>query len=602
MSPSGAESTIAVLDFGGQYAHLIANRVRRLGVYSEIRHNDTPAQALRSYQGIILSGGPSSVLDDGSPGVDPAIFDLPVPILGLCYGHQLMARMLDGVVKKGTVREYGLARLNITKPDPIFATLEPQQQIWMSHGDYVSRPPQGFDAIGATDDCAVAAMVHTGRRLYGFQFHPEVNDTPRGMDILNNFIDICGCRRWWNTDRFVDEISAEIKQKCGNRKVFLLVSGGVDSTVAFALLNKVLGPDRVQGLHIDNGLMRKNESGNIMEYLKAHGFNNLVIDDASDDFLRALSGLSDPEKKRQIIGDMFLQIKTRAQNALGLNADEWLLAQGTIYPDTIESAGTRHADKIKTHHNRVDIVLELLEKGLLVEPLAQLYKDEVRQVGERLGLPHSLVWRHPFPGPGLGVRVLCSDGVSEMVNPDAVDAVARMTRSFGYQGRILPLRSVGVQGDSRTYAHPALVDGVRDWAQLEELSTALTNKVAAVNRVVVALHQSSSEYRLVPAYVTRDRLDKLREVDHIVTEALVRSGEYDGIAQMPVVLLPIVNESGGECVVLRPLVTHDFMTARFKPLRNETLDAIVAQARTVKGIGDVFFDLTHKPPGTIEWE
>jgi GMP synthase (glutamine-hydrolysing) len=595
--------TIVVLDFGGQYAHLIANRIRRLGVYSEIVQPDVDPATLHRFKGIILSGSPHSILNPQSPRFKSELLSLNIPVLGLCYGHQHLCSTLGGSVCRGTIREYGRAQLNITNSDGIFNGLEKFEQVWMSHGDTVSTIPAGFEILGSTDDCLYAAVGDKKRNFYGLQFHPEVTDTPNGMKILDNFIGICNCKRQWNSETFLESIASDIKQKTGNRNVFLLVSGGVDSTVAFSLLNKVLGKERVLGVHIDNGLMRLDESAVVLEYMNKHGYDNLEIIDASDDFLSALDGVTEPEKKRKIIGDMFLTVKEKAYEKFGLNADEWILAQGTIYPDTIESAGTKHADKIKTHHNRVDLILELIEKGLVIEPLANLYKDEVREIGEKLGIPHSLIWRHPFPGPGLGVRVLCSDGVEVPVSSQDRDTVNELAKKDGYSASVLPVKSVGVQGDERSYAHPAVVRGICDWALLEKLSTAITNKVRSVNRVVYALKTGPSlDYKLVKAGINRERLDKLRKLDHIVTTALRSSGEYGTIWQLPVVLLPLVNSAGGECAVIRPIVSQEAMTARFAPLAQKTIDTIVEQASKIDGIGDLFFDITHKPPATIEWE
>ena len=595
---------IVVLDFGGQYAHLIANRIRRLGVYSEIALPDTPPDRLKQYKGIILSGGPSSVLELESPTIDRAVLELGIPILGLCYGHQLIALKLGGTVTKGHIREYGRAFLRVINDSNLLNGLDKTEQVWMSHGDMVEKLPPAFEMLGSTDDCAAAAVGDPKRRIYGLQFHPEVTDTPHGMKILENFIDICKCKKSWNPKTYAETIIAEIRRRCGgNRKVFLLVSGGVDSSVAFALLIKAIGPDRVMGLHIDNGLMRWNESEDILDYLKKHGFNNLKIENATDDFLDVLRGVIDPEKKRVAIGNMFISVKDRAFSRLNLNPNDWILAQGTIYPDTIESAGTKHADRIKTHHNRVDIILDLIARGQVIEPLAQLYKDEVRELGESLGLPKKLVWRHPFPGPGLGVRVLCSDGKAEKIEPSASEQLGNIVKEAGYHSTILPIRSVGVQGDGRTYAHPALVTGDLDWNRLGELSTRITNTIRSINRVVYGLKVTAGlRYRLVPAYVSRERLEKLRAIDHIVTEALIASGEYDTVWQMPVVLLPLINDRGEECVVLRPIVSQEAMTARFIPLHKETLNSIIDKSINIKGIGDIFYDITNKPPATIEWE
>ena len=594
---------IAILDFGGQYTHLIANRIRRLGVYSEIVQNDVTPEKLSEFKGIIFSGGPHSVFEKDSPQIDPKILELNIPILGICYGHQLISQTLGGEVKPGNQKEYGLAFITPDRTSPLFKGLEEKEQMWMSHGDAVEVLPENFEIIATTPECTAAAVQNLDKKIFGVQFHPEVTDSLHGMQMLDNFLDICGCEKTWTSENFVAELSEQVKKEAGDKKVFLLVSGGVDSTVAFQLLNKVLGEDRVLGLHIDNGLMREGESDAILKFMKESGFNNLHIYDASEEFLKVLEGKYEPEDKRNIIGTEFIEVKTRAQANLGLNADEWLIAQGTIYPDTIESAGTKHASKIKTHHNRVDVILELMEKGLIIEPLASLYKDEVRALGEALGIPHDLVWRHPFPGPGLGVRCLCSNGVEEKIADSDKATIEQMAKENGYEAVCLPVKSVGVQGDARTYAHPAVVFGERDYSKLEQVSTALTNVVKGINRVVYGLHiEGDKSYKLIEGYCTKDRLDKLRKIDHIVTEAINKTGEYSAIWQMPVVLLPLVNSNGDETVVLRPITSQEAMTARFFPLSTEAIDMIIAGAKEVDGIGDIFLDISNKPPGTIEWE
>jgi GMP synthase (glutamine-hydrolysing) len=315
--------------------------------------------------------------------------------------------------------------------------------------------------------------------------------------------------------------------------------------------------------------------------------------------------VSEPEKKRIIIGNLFIEIKSKAQMNLGLNADDWIVAQGTIYPDTIESAGTKHASKIKTHHNRVDVILELIEKGLVIEPLASLYKDEVRELGEILGIPHELVWRHPFPGPGLGVRCLCSNGkIDGEISSHDINLLNKIANENGYSATTLPVRSVGVQGDCRTYAHPAVVFGNYDYSRLEKVSTAITNQIKSINRVVFSLFNECDDkkYSLAMGYCTKNRLDKLRIIDKIANQAIISTGEYEKIWQMPVVLLPVVNSKGNETVVLRPITSNEAMTARFYDLSQEAVEKIVRQAQEIKGIGDIFIDISHKPPGTIEWE
>jgi GMP synthase (glutamine-hydrolysing) len=411
----------------------------------------------------------------------------------------------------------------------------------------------------------------------------------------------------FDPDRFIGEACEKIREKCEGRRVFNLVSGGVDSTVVFALLNKALGPERVLGVHVDTGLMRLNESAAILEFMNAGGFDNLRIEDAEDDFMTALDGVYEPEKKRRIIGDLYLSVKDKVSKRLGLNAGEWILAQGTIYPDVLETAakGEDGGKKIKTHHNRVDAIMELVEKGLIVEPVAPLYKDEVRAVGEKLGLPRELVWRHPFPGPGLGVRVLCSDGNA----PDAIperDAAALndIVARAGYRSAVLPLRCTGNKGGERTYTRPVLIHGAFDWDVIERLVAEITASVQSVNRIVYALDaRELPTYGLIRACVTRERLDRLRAVDAAVTDALRKTGEYDRIWQMPVIALPLVNErTGGQPCVLRPIHSTDAMEAKVVRLGRETLDIIADTNRGGGGIKDLLLDVTPKPPATIEWE
>jgi GMP synthase (glutamine-hydrolysing) len=596
---------IVVLDFGGQYTHLIANRIRRLHVYCEIVAPDIEPDALGAVKGVVLSGGPHSVLDAHSPALDPRILDAGVPVLGLCYGHQLIAHARGGTVRPQKSREYGDARIALTKTAcALWKGLDQYEHVWMSHGDSVEAMPPGFEMLATTDGTHVAAMGDTTRHIYGLQFHPEVTHTPHGMTILDNFLSICGCARDWHPKEYEREIIEALRQKCGTDKnAYLLVSGGVDSAVCFELLNRALGEDRVKGLHIDNGLMRAGESEDVRAYFAAKGYHNLEVVDASAQFLSRLEGIVDPEEKRRRIGRTFVEVKNEASRARGLQDAQWLLAQGTIYPDTIESAKTAHADTIKTHHNRVEEIQKLLDKGEIIEPIALLYKDEVRALGKRMGMPEQVLQRHPFPGPGLGVRILCSGDSTQPVDTRTSDEVARVTDQSGYDAQVLPVRSVGVQGDSRSYAHPVLLKGKKDWQCLSELSTRITNEVEGVNRVVFLVHGAQQEtYSAIRADVNHERVARLQAFDDMVTKLLHSHGSYRAIWQMPVVLLPLVNSRRDECVVLRPIVSREAMTARFYPLEDALLDDICTAAHQSDGIGDVFFDVTHKPPGTIEWE
>lgn len=601
---------IAVVDFGGQYTHLIARRIRQLGVYSEVVPADVNAENLKEYKGIILSGGPSSVYEPGAPACDPDMFTLGLPVLGLCYGHQLMARTLGGEVSRGLVHEFGPAALRPESGHPLFRDISAESIVWMSHGDEVSTPAPGFRNIGATADCAQAAVGDDARKFYGLQFHPEVTHSLEGQTMLRNFLSLCGCAFDWNMDHYVQTIQEQLRTQCAGKKVFLLVSGGVDSTVAFELLNRALGPDRVLGLHIDNGLMRKDESADVLNFMHAQGFDNLRIKDATETFLAGLKGVVEPEAKRKIIGETFLTVKDAAIAELDLDPSEWMLAQGTIYPDTIESGGTAHAAVIKTHHNRVQGILDLMAQGMVVEPLAELYKDEVRELGRRLGIPDPLLDRHPFPGPGLGVRLLCSDGAGGAENRAAeADAAAlgALLEERGLSGSILPIKSVGVQGDARTYAHPGLIrfpdvtsGGARDWKVADDIATAILNRVRAVNRIVVETHAVDGVYAPIPLSCDQQHLDLLREVDALCTAALQKANLYGEVWQMPVVLLPL-KKGDGSVFVLRPVSSSEAMTARFAELPFPVLDALWKDLRAL-GVGALLYDVTHKPPGTIEWE
>jgi GMP synthase (glutamine-hydrolysing) len=405
----------------------------------------------------------------------------------------------------------------------------------------------------------------------------------------------------WSIESYAQKVGQEIMESVGNRNVFMLVSGGVDSTVAFVLLNEVLGSHRVQGLLVDTGLMRKDEVRNIRNAFELLGIENLRIIDASEDFFNVLHDVFDPEAKRKVIGDMFLAVQKKESEAMNLRIEEgWMLGQGTIYPDTIETGGTRHADKIKTHHNRVEAVQKLIEKGLVIEPLKELYKDEVRRLGEELGLPHELVWRHPFPGPGLGVRILCCE------EPDMNVMLDDPIKDLSAPHVVLPIQSVGVQGDGRTYRHAVVVfaDNPLDPPhEYRHLATSIPNRDPRFNRVLLCLsHQEPISFLAHRSFVTRERADLLREADEIVDEEMRRANLYEKIWQFPVVLLPVGVTEGGQTIVLRPVESTEAMTANAAVLPSEVCDRITKRLLKLKGIDSVLLDLTHKPPATIEWE
>jgi len=583
----GTTPQIIVLDTGGQYCHLIARKIRELGVYAEIRPSGTPAAQLCGAKGLIISGGPCSVYDEGSPTVDPAIFSIGPAVLGICYGQQLMALSLGGRVRKGEKGEYGLAFLEISEEaNPLFAGTPARQQIWMSHRDAVEQVPEGFRVIAATDTCNAGAMVDTLGRLYGVQFHPEVVHTPAGRRILSNFVfDICGCRPDWEPKHQIPAIENRIREVAAGRSVFFFVSGGVDSTVAYTLCLRALGDARVRGAYVDTGLMREGETEYVKEVFASLGSHGFAVEDASTGFLNALSGVRDPERKRHIIGEQFVRVQEEILERGHFLDSQWILGQGTIYPDTIESGGSANADLIKTHHNRVPGISDLIASNRLVEPLHLLYKDEVREIGRELGLPGDLLERHPFPGPGLAIRCLCSESSApvERLGP----------------GWLIPVRSVGVQGDCRTYM-PVLSVGGLDHDQARRL----INEYSGINRVVadVAGHAEIPEMKVRPSDLSAPRLARLRRADAIVRELSAESGFDRQVWQFPVVLIPLGTSGLPDSVVLRPVHSVDGMTAQSVTMDAELLQRIASELLRVEGLCGVFYDLTHKPPATIEWE
>jgi GMP synthase (glutamine-hydrolysing) len=583
---------ITVLDAGGQYCHLIARKVRDLGVYAEVAPSETAASALLGRKGIIISGGPASVHDPGSPTVDPALLASGTPVLGICYGQQLMAHLLGGQVRKGTRGEYGFAELEIGTSERVlrgglFDGIRGRQQVWMSHFDTVVEPPAGFDVLASTETCTIAAIADPTRGLYAVQFHPEVAHTPCGPEVLSNFIfDICHCEKDWDPAGQIKAVEDQIRATAAGRNVFFFVSGGVDSTVAYTLCQRALGVDRVHATYVDTGLMREGETQFVRENFEKLGAKSFAVDDARDQFLNALASATEPEEKRHIIGQQFVEVQQRILESEHYLDGQWILGQGTIYPDTIESGGSAKADLIKTHHNRVAGIQALIDAGRIVEPLASFYKDEVRAIGRELGISAELLDRHPFPGPGLAIRCLCSK--SEGV-PERID-----------DGWILPVLSVGVQGDARTYRKVLSVDGFSP----DKPAGELINRIPGINRVVAALWEEIPvpEFRLRAATLTAERLDRLRRADAIVRRISLETGVEALIWQFPVILIPFGTSAKPDSVVLRPVQSVDGMTANAYWMRPEASTALVDALRAMGDIAGVYYDLTDKPPGTIEWE
>ncbi len=492
---------VLVVDFGAQYAQLIARRVREARVYSEIVPATITAAEVRERRpkALVFSGGPKSVHVPGAPVIDPGVYDLGIPILGICYGHQLVARQLGGDVAAGAAGEYGRVRLTVREPHAaLFAGLPVEQDVWMSHGDAVSRPPAGFVTTASTPDAPVAAMADGERRIHGVQFHPEVVHTPKGQEVLKRFlVDVADCRPTWTPVSIIEHAVDAIRSQVGETgKVLCGLSGGVDSSVAAALVHKAVG-DRLTCVFVDHGLLRLGEAEQVEETFARNFGVDLVHQKAEDRFLERLGGVSDPEAKRKIIGETFIRL---FEDVARDHQDARFLVQGTLYPDVIES-GPAGAAKIKSHHNVGGLPEDMNFE--LVEPLRDLFKDEVRQIGVELGLPDEIVWRQPFPGPGLAVRIIgevTGERLHILRQADAVvtEEVRRagLERELWQAFAVLPaVRSVGVMGDERTYAYPIVVRAVTsddamtaDWARLpyellERISSRVINEVPGVNRV-----------------------------------------------------------------------------------------------------------------------
>lgn len=633
---ANAANTIAILDCGAQYTKVIDRRLRELNVNTLIAPIFISSSELAGkVSGIILSGGPNSVYDADAPQCDPQLFELGIPVLGICYGMQLMAQTLGGTVERGDTQEYGETAISIDPECWLFDKLARQENVLMSHGDHVAKLPKGFKQVGNSGDI-VAAMANNNKRLYGVQFHPEVELTEHGTQLLDNFLTkICHAEKTFTLTSRLDDMLSEVRERVGDKNVFVLVSGGVDSSVTAALCVKALGPDKVYAVHIDSGMMRHNESDLVCDALNAIGLKHLTRINAEQDFLNATTTLDngetigplrktiDPEHKRRLIGDTFYHLIVKAIDDADFDINDAFIAQGTLRPDLIESGNRDISDTaqvIKTHHNDVTLIQEHRQRGLILEPNRDCHKDEVRDIGRLLGLPEALVARQPFPGPGLGIRLLCA-------NQPAIEASELEAAKIAVAGKlssgastVLPIRSVGVQGDGRSYRCAAVVNQLNTTDELAQLAKTIPNQVDSINRVLWLANPENdtvnmAEISVTPTYLNEDTLGKLRAVDHAVTTAFQHNGWMNGVSQSLAVLVPITSHADKtHSVVIRGVITSDFMTAR--PLRlvdgaiNKTGDIpqkeLSALAKSLcekfPWLDWVMLDVTGKPPATVEWE
>jgi len=617
---------VLILDFGGQYTQLIAKIVRKCNVFSEIVDCDFEIESIKqdpSVKGIILSGGPDSVYEKDAPYIDKELLSLNIPVLGICYGMQLINHVLGGNIIHGsdTIKEYGKTEIFLNNKHKLFSGLRDKITVWMSHGDSVDKKnlAKGFTQIANSKHHA-AAIADDSRNIYGVQFHPEVTHTPQGKEIISNFVhEICRCKSEWTMGNYIEECKQYIKETVKDNDVICFVSGGVDSAFTAAVLSQTNEIGKVHNVYVE-ALMRKNETEEVIESLKQANIN-LKIVKAEDRFIAALKYTSDPEEKRNIIGNLFGQIQGEVIKELNLDSNKTFLAQGTLYTDLIESGkgvGNKAA-KIKSHHNvGCAFIEELRERGKIVEPNRLIFKDEVRLAAREIGLPDNISQRQPFPGPGLGVRIV--NGNKEWVDEEFCEInrkVSKIAKEIGLEGHIVPIKTVGVQGDGRTYSFLAVLRGERDWNKIQKAAKKIPEEVHEVNRIVYDLNSNKISRKkfteIIPATVTRETIDLLKDIDYEGREIIKKHGFIDKITQTIFILFGSdIHKTGKISVALRAITTDDFMTVNpVEPeisknekanMSWECLQELYDTLLSKYNVGAFVIDVTSKPPATTCWE